>query len=696
METIERQRVETISDFAAATPNLHIPQYGSKTTSSIYMRGIGSRIDNPAVGMYVDQVPYFNKSAFDGNLWDVRRIDVLRGPQGTLFGRNTIGGIINIVTLSPTDYQGTIIDLEAGNGNTFQATASTYRKPSEHFAFSIGISGRSTDGLFDNAYDNSHCDWQKTLGGRLRLVWNTGRWSFDNTFNAEYSDEGGYAYAQFDTANSKLLPIAYNDECGYRRTLLTDGMVVKFSGERVNMQYVTSWQFLDDDMRLDQDFTTKSMFTLQQKQYEHAINEELTIKNADASKAWQWLGGLSAFYKHNNMDAPVTFKSDGINELILSNANRGLQTIFPNDSLTFVEDILFIYSDFEIPVFGLAAYHQSELTAGRFTLTAGLRIDFEHIDFEHKSISFLLYNFSLTNLTNKSLKTMIAGDNSKSYTEILPKIAAQYSIGEAGNIYLQASRGYKAGGYNTQMFSDILQNKMKDDLMGSLGLHLDKTGKTYTIDEVIGYDPESLWNFEAGTHLNLLDNKVKTDISVFYADCRDQQLTVFPEGKNTGRMMRNAGHTHSFGTEANITATPVKRLNINMSYGYTNAEFADYDNGLADYSGNRLPYVPEHTASVSADYTWLINSNVLNKIILFAHYTGAGRIYWNEDNSVWQDYYSQLNASVCLQNKYCKLIFWGKNLTDTDFTNFYFVSVGKTFLAKGKPAQFGTTLKIYL
>jgi len=696
MQTVEHQHVEAIADFAVATPNLHIPAYGSKTTSSIYVRGIGSRIDNPAVGMYIDQVPYYNKSAFDGNLWDVRRIDVLRGPQGTLFGRNTIGGIINIVTLSPADYQGTIIDIEAGNGNTLRATASTYQKPNEHLAFSIGISGKQTDGFFENEFDDSHCDWQKNIGGRCRLILNLDNWKFDNTLNVEYSDEGGYAYAQLDTTTKKLLPIAYNDNCGYQRLLITDGFVVKQASEKVKIQNVTSWQFLDDDMHLDQDFTTKSMFTLQQTQRENAITEEFTIRSANEKHRWQWLGGLSAFYKQNQMSAPVVFKKDGINELILSNANRGMQTIFPDDSIWFNEDEFTINSDFKIPVFGLAAYHQSEFQFGQFKLTAGIRFDFERIGFKYENDAQLHYNFSLVKRYNQPFTTKLKGDEHRSFVELLPKIAIQYELDNVGNIYLQASRGYKAGGYNTQMFSDILQNQMKDDLMGEFGLHLDKTADNYTIDEIIGYDPENLWNYEIGSHLNLFDNRLKSNISAFYADCRDQQLTIFPEGKNTGRMMRNAGHTRSFGIETEISAQCFNRLNINASYGYTNAKFVEFDNGKANFADNYLPYVPMHTISVSADYTFLIDSEILRKIILFAQYTGVGRIYWNEENDVWQDYYSQINVSACFQNKYAKLIFWAKNLTDTNYSNFYFVSMGNTFLSKGKPMQFGTTLKIYL
>ena len=93
---VEKRGVQTLHDLSLFTPNLYMPEYGSKMTSSIYIRGLGSRMDNAAVGIYVDRMPVLNKNGFDTDLWDITRIELLRGPQSTLYGRNTIGGIINV------------------------------------------------------------------------------------------------------------------------------------------------------------------------------------------------------------------------------------------------------------------------------------------------------------------------------------------------------------------------------------------------------------------------------------------------------------------------------------------------------------------------------------------------------------------------------------------------------------------------
>ncbi len=103
---VERLNIVTMKDVSEVAPNFYIPDYGSRMTSSIYVRGIGARIDQPVVGLNVDNVPFMNKDNYDFDLVDIERIEILRGPQSTLYGRNTMGGLINIYTLSPMRYQG--------------------------------------------------------------------------------------------------------------------------------------------------------------------------------------------------------------------------------------------------------------------------------------------------------------------------------------------------------------------------------------------------------------------------------------------------------------------------------------------------------------------------------------------------------------------------------------------------------------
>lgn len=692
---IDRRGVETLHDLSLFTPNLYMPEYGSKMTSSIYIRGLGSRMDNAAVGIYADRMPLLNKNGFDVDLWDITRIELLRGPQSTLYGRNTIGGIINIYTLSPMQYQGVKIALGYSSGNTYTAKASLYHKFSEKAAFSIGMNYYSSDGYFKNTYDDSDCDWAEGGSARARLVFRpNSKWTVDNVFSVSRVRQGGYAYSLYDPQEDKIMPVAYNDRSGYERTMISDGLSIDYKSEKLHFSSVTSWQYLDDCMTLDQDFTVKSMFTLNQAQNEHTVTQDFVLKSNDSRKKWQHLTGTTFFYKGMDMDAPVWLKEDGINELILDKINEGIHTVMPFADLLFQENEIELSSLFKMPVYGIALYHQSEFVLGRFRLTAGLRLDYEHSSLDYMNAGALHYRFTLTMPDYKLIETRLEGKEKLDYIEPLPKLALSYSLPYGGNLYLSLSRGFKAGGYNTQMFSDILQNQVQSDIMADLGMgggHGGSVSAAYSVGEIISYKPEYSWNYELGGHFNFLDGRVRADAALFYINCTDQQITVFPNGETTGRMMTNAGKTRSLGAEVSVTAA-LNGFEAGLSYGYTNAEFTSYDNGVEDYGGKKVPYIPLNTLSANAGYSWYNVCGAIDRLSVSVNYNGIGKIYWNEENTLCQPFYSMLGASVKLERRWAGIEFWAKNLTDTKYNVFYFVSVGNAFYAQGKPVQYGVNL----
>ena len=196
MSNLETGVVFSSKDIATFVPNFHLPDYGSQITSSIYVRGFGTRIEQPVVGMIVDNVPILNKNCFDMDLFDLQRMEFLRGPQGTLYGRNTMCGLMNIHTLSPFSYQGTRLSADYSTGNTARLKASLYRKPTDKFAFSIAANAQHTDGLFQNTYKNELCDPSNSLSLRNRLMWRpSSSLSLENNLTLGVLKQGGYAYA---------------------------------------------------------------------------------------------------------------------------------------------------------------------------------------------------------------------------------------------------------------------------------------------------------------------------------------------------------------------------------------------------------------------------------------------------------------------------------------------------------------------
>ena len=694
MAQIEQRGIGSIKELSLIAPNFYQPDYGSSITSSIYVRGFGSRIDQPVLGLTIDDVPVMNKNSYDFDLFDIRRIELLRGPQGTLYGRNTSGGVMNITSLSPFDWQGFRAMVELKSNLSQRGSMAFYSKPTERLGVSFTVAGNNEMGYFSNTYNDTMCDAGYNFGGRLRLQWMANSsFSIDNILTAGYTNEGGYAYHLYNPESGMYNPIAYNDPSNYKRLTVSDGLVLHWNSDKIRLQSTTSIQYLGDVMTLDQDFTPKSMFTLSQQQSELAITEDIVIRNANTTSRWQWLCGLFGFAKWLDMSSPVTFKHDGVEELILGNINSGIHTVFPDNNIKFDTDNFVISSDFNIPTYGTALYHQSYFDFGRWRLTAGIRFDVEHTSMEYHSQAELGYMFDYTMTDYKPLLTEFKGREKQLFWEILPKLSIEYTT-SVGNIYGTITRGYKSGGYNTQIFSDILQSKMMNDMLSDLGIELESAaGQTsYDSASATRYKPETSWNFEVGSHLRPMKG-LNIDAAAFWIECFDQQVTVLPKGMSTGRMMSNAARARSYGVELSVDYG-YKGFNIRGDYGYTNARFRKYNDGVEEYAGKRIPYSPEHTAAFIASYTWLIDNPTLHHITLSADWRGTGSIYWNEANTLKQPFYSLMGAQLTLRMNRVQLTIWGRNLLNTKYDQFYFKSVGNEFLSKGKPLSAGIRVNV--
>lgn len=685
-QELEARGVNSLKEMSALSPNFYQPDYGSRMTSSIYVRGFGSRIDQPVVGLSIDEMPVMNKNSYDFDFFDIDRVQIVRGAQGALFGRNTSGGAINVYTVSPFNFQGKRLSVEYGNSNNVRLKASHYAAPSKRFGWSASVYYSHSDGFFRNHERGENCDGGDNMALRLRAQWkHFAGWSIDNTATVGYTDEGGWAYRQ--SAGGSLAPVAYNDPCTYRRFTVADGLVVKRYLEWATISSSTGYQYMNDRMRIDNDFTSFDYFSMGQYQKEHSVTQEFVIRSVDSGSPFSWMGGLFGFYKHNDMEAPVRFKQYGIDNLILKNANEYYyHHLGPDRELSFRDDNFVIYDDFSIPTYGAAAFLQLGYSLSAFEFSAGLRLDYEKSAMDYNSRSLIYYKTRKSSTEYAPLNSSFTGENSTDALELLPSFSLSYNR-EWGNVYASVRKGFKAGGFNTQLFSDILQSKMSGALVGNEP-DIDASSTLYK--------PETTWNFELGTHLSLLkDDALKLSAALFYIDCSDQQLTVFPKGMSTGRMMSNAGKSFSCGAEVSASYR-VKELLFSVSYGYTHAEFKEYRSGDNDYSGNILPLAPRETVSANVEYSLPVPKGFADRMALNVGWNGIGRIYWNEENTLSQPFYGLWNASLSWQKGVWGATLWGKNLLDEQYDTFYFRSIGNDFFAQGKPLQFGISFNVKL
>ena len=184
----ERNQVLSVKTAADLVPNLFIPDYGSRMTSTVYVRGIGTRIDQPAVGLTIDNVPVMTKENYDFDLTDVARFEVLRGPQNTLYGRNTLGGLMNVYTLSPLNYQGTRAVVEGASHGTWRVGTSHYRLLKDNLGLSLAAQYNSTRGEFTNQYNGRRCDLERQFNARAKVEWrNHDGWYVSNVASVAVS-----------------------------------------------------------------------------------------------------------------------------------------------------------------------------------------------------------------------------------------------------------------------------------------------------------------------------------------------------------------------------------------------------------------------------------------------------------------------------------------------------------------------------
>lgn len=687
----ERWRVTALKAMSEIAPNFYIPDYGSRMTSSIYVRGLGSRMDQPVVGLNIDNVPILNKDNYDTDLFDIEKVEVIRGPQSTLYGRNTMGGQVNVYTVRPMAYTGTRVMGRIATGPAARGAVSTYQQVAENLYMGFVGDFSYSDGYYRNTYNNARTATEK--GGNLR--WRT-QWQvapsvlLDNVASFGLTRQGGYPYEEIDSRK-----INYNDTCYYRRNSFADGLTVRWFGNNLSVASISSVQYLDDEMGLDQDFQPINYFIMKQRRHEWAVTQDVVVRGR--AGVYSWTAGAFGFFRRTSMWAPVTIKEDGIARLITDRIN--LNDRIPV-RLDFDNNFLDLGSDFGLPNYGGAIYHQSELALGRWTMALGMRLDYERTNMRYHSLaetSFKAYMKRMPTIPilSQSIDIDDVGRLHNRSLEFLPKFQVSYTLPmhSKSDVYLNVGKGYKAGGFNTQMFSEVLQQRLMADMMQSMPGMGSGDAAGVDVDRITSYKPERSWNYEAGAHVVCADGRVLTDIALFYIDCRDQQLTTFPaDDTTTGRITTNAGRTRSYGAELQIRYAPTSRWAFNLSYGLTNARFMEYRDGEDDFKGKRVPYAPSNTMFAGVSYAVPIGSDW--GLDFSVRCKGVGPIYWDNANLYRQKFYAQLGASVKATHKWLSVELWGDNLTATKFDVFQFESLGTHFLQRGKPARGGVTVRL--
>ena len=636
---LEQTQFQSIRDINAHIPNVYIPDFGSSRSTPIFIRGIGSRRVN-MIGFYSDGVPLIDGESLDMDYSDVRSIEVLRGPQGTLYGRGAMGGIINLTTYKPLEVkQMTNVNLFAGNYGLFGLNAQSYQAINDKWGVSAALSYQHKGGYYENKFNGKLVDKSDNYSAKFGFQYVNRGWNANFFAQYQRKNQGGYPYALV-AKDGSVRDVNYDGQGAYLRNLVTLGLnLQKVWNNGLMFKSGTSYQHLSDEMLMDQDFMPMNAITSELQTKRNSITQEINLSQTYGR--YSWVTGVYGF----------STVADRVVDNRINMPPRSNQRV--------------LYDYYE-PNSTLALYHQSSYKlTDRLIAELGLRYEWEW--------SKQIRDSHVTNylLGGKVVNTQYP--YFKLFQQFTPKFSLTYRLGQEHRVYAALQRGYQSGGFNLQFDYPSEQS----------------------------YAPEYSWNYELGSHLYWLNGRLQVDASVFYIDWKQQQITQSLVTQ-LGHKITNAGSSKSMGAELSVSYRPTEPIYLAFSYGYTKATFDKYDEYRAatksyvSHAGNYIPQVPNQTVSAAASYSFKTGLRYFDEIKIGTQYRGLGDIYWDNANKQKQSFYSLLDAQISFQSKGYSLELWGRNLLDTKYSAYQFSSQGANFAQKGTPLHFGGTLRIKL
>ncbi|WP_302464700.1 TonB-dependent receptor [Bilophila wadsworthia] len=648
-QQIKDSGIRSIQDVARQVPNLFIANWGFRGNSYAFIRGIGAVNNDPAIGFYVDDVNYMDSRVFDTNLFDIERIEVLRGPQGTLYGRNSLGGVVNIVTKKPDNEFHYGLEQTVGNENLYETTL-YMRAPLIKDKLFFGVSGTSEqmDGYNTNDFLDKKVDRRRGLNGRMQLRWMpTDKLDVTANVDGEKVNDGVFPLTDMDQADKNPHHVSYNYEGRDKRDTLGSSLRVAYDAPWFKVTSITAYRGYNDVTRNDQDFMPYDLITAREDIKDRQFTQEFRFASPEGSGPLKWLGGLYLYKKHQDHTLDLNYGQGA--------ADMGMVPMAMTNT-----------ADSDIKTYGYAVFGQATYTLfDKLDLTAGLRYEYEKNKLDYAS------DYLAGGMVVPGMGSDIRGR--KHDDVFLPKAQIAYRWTPDFMTYAGVSRGYRSGGFNTS-FLDVSD---------------------------LAFDPEYSWNYEVGFKSSWFNNRVNFNTSLFYIDLSDQQVTQVLPTANT--VIRNAGKSRSMGFEVEASALITEGLLFEGSFGYTDAKYRRYSDKVSgmDYAGNRTPLAPEYTYNLALQYSLplLESFDFFHKEdsltwITRAELQGVGKFYWNDANTLKQDPYELVNLRTGLETDNYSITFWAKNVFDKKYNCVAFAFSGSSALAQvGAPRSFGVTFR---
>lgn len=641
--TIERQRIKQITDISLYAPNVEIIDTPTNTTAAtIAIRG-ASQI-NPAitwensVGIYLDGVFIGKNLGAVFDVVDLERVEVLRGPQGTLYGKNTVGGAVNLITRKPSGEFGGTMTAEMGNEGYWSGRASVDTPEWAGLRASLTLYKEERDGFADNNPDPfgnpfasppSSDEFQDVdqEAARVALWWDINE-SISAGYSFDYNDQdskprlGQLTQTSLNSSLSSFgLQDAYltkdderadkaSNDWAFQEKAESYGhaLDVTWAGDDISVRSITSYRELDWGDLIDIDGTPIDIFHSGRDVDYDAFSQELQLTGSLSQL--DYVVGLYYFDEDADVINPITFF--GSFATPTSNNSYGLD----NSS---------------IAAFGQADWRPAMFN-DKLTVTAGLRWTEEDKDqyIDHPGD--------------------FAASSDDTFDNTSPSLALSWAFTDNINAYVRYAKGWKSGGFNGEASSEerFLE----------------------------GYDDEEVDAYEIGVKSLLMDGQLQLNAAAFYNDIEDFQLSVF-EGAAAASLVANVPEFETKGFEVEAVALVTENLRFNLSYGYLDADYEKFPSDFTLFDKNEagVPYAPENTFSLGMDWnlartnygTWDLHADY--------SYTDDYVPYIDPDqvaSSMIDDRFL-VNARLALSdiplgdNGSLLIALWGQNLTDEDY-----------------------------
>lgn len=651
-EFLEQNQVATLKDVTLLMPNVGISESLSPGSSFINIRGINTiRNSDPAVAIILDGVQFNNVNEVSQDLNDIAQIEVLKGPQGALYGRNAIGGAVNIVTTTPTNETRGMLQAGGGNGGTVQARGSISGPIMEDKLFyRFTAFADNTDGFIENTTLHRKTDFSQNANVRARLRYlATDRLTFDLRLSWDGLKAGTYYYVPVVNAagvpifnqpkNFSLTPMSNPISVDYRNvvdaSLRTDYRMDAVTFTAITAQNHTTEHYgrpgegVGADIPGDLDWTANPILANSQTWSYTATTADLRLSSNNTSGI-RWTGGVYYFHQDRAIQLPVS--------IAFSNYAQALNNLFatlggvptplgagldPSEPLTPVPSQNDRTTTKDYAGYGNVVFDLTRSLEG----TLGIRYDSN--DISQRDLSY-------------------ASSRSVKYSAVQPKASLSYKLSADDRVYVTVSKGFRSGGFNSVI----------------------NTVAT-------AYGPETLWNYEVGLKAESADHAVSANAALFFEDYKNSQQFQF-DGKTATQTIFNIRKSRIYGAEFDLQArTPVTGLSLQASAGVLDSRIQSTDGlpgavsaAVGDVIGNKLPIINHWTFMVGGQYTHaLANGWILTPSVDFS---GRGRQYWYIDNVNEAPDLFLLNAALVVNaNASWKAVLSVKNLFDRKWYSDY-------------------------